>query len=187
MPAWRRSVLNRSGIGFVCVRKPKRYTAVGLEGTAEALSMRVDAAQLAREPLTKGTGKGYSPWTIAVPSSASEDLAPPRRGCVGGGRRSRSDERHNPRGLVVNRLFRGGRERAVVARRPFIRPLKRPPSTGGRWVSWRALQPNCPRSRASLSPPVVCLFRPDRRLLLTCSGPVNSPVPRPMRPTTVGL
>ena len=49
------------------------------------------------------------------------------------------------------------------------------------------MQPGRADLAPSLRPPVLCLFRPDRRLLLTCSGPVKSPVPRPLQPAIGGL
>ena len=44
----------------------------------------------------------------------------------------------------------------------------------------RALQPGRARSHAPFRPPVLRLIRPDNDLFGACSGPVKSPVPRPL-------
>ncbi len=65
-----------------------------------------------------------------------------------------------------------------------------PPFTWGRLQragQGDVMQPGRADLAPSLRPPVLCLFRPDRRLLLTCSGPVKSPVPRPLQPAIGGL
>ncbi len=54
----------------------------------------------------------------------------------------------------------------------------------GKGHSGCALQPGDARSRAPFRPPVPCPFRPDNRLFGACSGPVKSPVPHPLWPTT---
>ena len=51
----------------------------------------------------------------------------------------------------------------------------------------RALQPGRAGRAPSLRPPVLSLFRPDKRLFGACSGPVKTPVPKPARVRNRGL
>ena len=73
----------------------------------------------------------------------------------------------------------------IVPRRPH-RPLGPHFLRGGKNPR-RALQPGRAGRAPSLRPPVLSLFRPDKRLFGACSGPVKTPVRSPLESATAGL